>query len=123
MKRAREELAAFHHLCAAHQLSAHTLTSGQAFRWRQVADSGTWRAPLGQHVFSLRFDALEVLFAYEPTDDSAPDQQRAVLRDYFRLDADLAELAAECKLWSAQRRSRSTVWIADHWPLVHRVAP
>lgn len=84
----------FHALCSREHLCPDTLTSGQAFRWLSVAPS-LWRGPLGRRLYTLRFDADEVRFRFEPQSGTSVDTERAMLRDYFRLDVDLTALRRE----------------------------
>lgn len=66
----------------------HTLTCGQAFRWRLDAD-GWWAAPVRGHVIRIR--QAEPGFLWE-TLPGEPDQ--ALIRDYFRLDGDINAIYA-----------------------------
>jgi N-glycosylase/DNA lyase len=98
MKRARA--VAQQVLCRASELSPATLTSGQAFRWAQHENEGVWRSPLGSVVFSLSWTEDEqVVFAVDPPGVMSEDEARAKLRDYFRLDCDLATMTRE---WQAR---------------------
>ncbi len=100
MKRLRDE-PQFHRLCDAGVLSPHTLTCGQAFRWRQC-EPGWWRSPLGAatagvplpaqaragsraRVYVLAWRDEQVEFAVEPAADVDVEEERRFLEDYFRL--------------------------------------
>ena len=60
----------------------HTLTCGQAFRWRQ-SQSGDWQGIFGGASWSIRQQGEEIQFK------SWPAQPAASLADYLRLDFDL----------------------------------
>ena len=60
----------------------HTLTCGQAFRWRQ-SQSGDWQGIFGGTSWSIRQQGEEIQFK------SWPAQPAASLADYLRLDFDL----------------------------------
>ncbi len=96
MKRARANVQQV--LCRASELSAATLTSGQAFRW--VQEGAAWRSPLGSAVFSLSWTEDEqVVFAVDPPGVMSEEAARAKLRDYFRLDCNLEAMTRE---WQAR---------------------
>ena len=82
-------------LCRADELSAQTLTSGQAFRWRLDEGTNVWKSPLQQRcVYSLHWNELDqVEFDVEPALD--PTEALAFLRDYFRLDFDLSRATTD----------------------------
>ena len=88
-------------LCRASELSAATLTSGQAFRWVLDEAKGVWRSPLGgSAVFSLSWTEDEqVVFVVDPPGVMSAEAARAKLREYFRLDCDLAAMT---RVWQAR---------------------
>ena len=70
-----------------------TLTMGQAFRWRPLAD-GWFSGVVGPHLFHVRQcdGGIEYEAASLPGYDDDPDQ---CLRRYFRLDDDIAAIYTE----------------------------
>ncbi|MDQ6693902.1 MAG: hypothetical protein M3014_05715 [Chloroflexota bacterium] len=68
----------------------HTLASGQAFRWKRMAD-GWWVGVIGNSVFSIRQD--DDLFTWWSYPQSDP-QQESTLRDYFQLQTDMGEIVS-----------------------------
>lgn len=91
MKRARGSFGRV--LCGAKELSASTLTSGQAFRWKLLEDGKTWRCPLRNMVVNLQWtEEGFVEYVVEPAGSMSDAQTDEFLRDYFRLDRNLEEL-------------------------------
>ncbi len=70
-----------------------TLASGQSFRWQQEA-SGVWWGVVGETVIAARQAEAD---PYSPLYwQTFPEpNQRALIRDYFRLDLDLPALYAD----------------------------
>lgn len=72
----------------------YTLSNGQMFRWRQTKD-GWWDAVTGSRMLRIRqvSDSQEGLDSFEYfTYPGEPDEQ--FVRDFFRLDVDLAPIYA-----------------------------
>lgn len=64
----------------------HTLTPGQAFRWKRDPH-GRWTGVLGKRVIRLWREGAEVAYEVFPG-----GQGEELIRDYFRLDVNLREL-------------------------------
>lgn len=67
----------------------HTLTPGQAFRWRED-DLGRWTGVIGRKVVRLRRAGPDIRFETFP---SGPDEE--LITDCLRLDVDLGRLYAD----------------------------
>lgn len=86
-----------------------TLTSGQAFRWREVAE-GVWLGAAGTTAIALRQSPEDAPFRFEWQTFPVPNQWE-VVADYFRLEVPLEKLygewgGAEPSLAEAARRFR-----------------
>jgi len=82
----------------------HTLASGQAFRWKRQPD-GLWIGVIGRSVIGIKQEGQ--IFTWWVLGD---DQDEALLRDYFQLDVDTAEIVRRIEVADPQAGEAARRW-------------